>query len=136
MSRDWVKDINEMHNKFGVHEAVEKMTPETLRNFLKFRLDFLKEELDETIKAFDENDSEEIVDGLIDLGVVAIGTLDIFKVASHKAWDEVLNKNMQKEPGVKPGRPNPYSLPDMIKPDGWTAPSHKDNHGILPEAFK
>lgn len=135
MSKDWSSDINKMHEKFGVHQAVDKMTDETRKQFLKFRIDFLKEELEETSKAFDEKDPEEIVDGLIDLCVVAIGTLDAFKVDAHEAWDEVLEKNMQKEPGVKPGRPNPYNLPDLIKPEGWQPPSHKGNHGILPESM-
>ena len=77
-------------------------------------------------------DAEEIVDGLIDLCVVAIGTLDAFNVDGNKAWDEVLKANMQKEVGVKESRPNPLGLPDLIKPEGWEAPSHKGNYGDLP----
>jgi len=76
-------------------------------------------------------DSEEIVDGLIDLCVVAIGTLDAFGVDPYKAWDEVLRANMAKEVGVKPTRPNPLGVPDLIKPDNWEAPSHEGNHGKL-----
>ena len=73
----------------------------------------------------------EIVDAMIDLCVVAIGTLDAFKVDAHKAWTRVLDANMQKEPGIKASRPNPLGLPDLIKPEGWTAPSHLDNIGLL-----
>ena len=80
-------------------------------------------------------DSEEIVDGLIDLCVVAIGTLDALGVNVHKAWDEVYEANMNKEVGVKESRPNPLGLPDLIKPEGWTAPSHKGNHGIISNAW-
>lgn len=130
MSHNWVKDINEMHDKFGVHEWVNN-NEDKLHDFLYFRLAFLQEELDETIKARRELDSEEIVDGLIDLCVVAIGTLDAFGIDAHKAWDEVLKANMTKEVGVKETRPNTLGLPDLIKPDGWTAPSHKNNHGKL-----
>ncbi len=135
MSTDWVQDINDMHAKFGVHQWVGKKVAEgdtaSLIKFLKFRIDFLKEELTETEKAFEGNDAEEIVDGLIDLCVVAIGTLDAFGVDAHKAWDAVHTANMTKEPGVKPSRPNPLGLPDLIKPEGWTAPSHEGNHSIL-----
>ena len=135
MSTDWVRDINDMHAKFGVHQWVGKKVAEgdtaSLIKFLKFRIDFLKEELTETEKAFEGNDAEEIVDGLIDLCVVAIGTLDAFGVDAHKAWDAVHTANMAKEPGVKPSRPNPLGLPDLIKPEGWTAPSHEGNHSIL-----
>jgi len=132
MSADWVKDMNEMHAKYGVHEWV-KNNPDKLKKYLEFRINFLQEELDETRKAADTADPEEVVDGLIDLCVVAIGTLDAFGVDAHKAWDEVLKANMAKEVGVKPERPNPLGLPDLIKPEGWTNPSHKENHGIIPK---
>jgi len=74
---------------------------------------------------------EEVVDALIDLCVVAIGTLDAYGVDSNKAWDEVLKANMSKEPGIKPERPNPLGLPDLMKPEGWVAPSHVGNYGRL-----
>ena len=38
---------------------------------------------------------------------------------------------MNKQVGIKESRPNPLGLPDLIKPEGWTAPSHKDNVGLL-----
>ena len=135
MSNDWVKDIHDMQTKFGTRDAVAKMDKEKLRTFLKFRLDFLNEELTETKNALENADPEEIVDGLIDLCVVAIGTLDAYGVDAYDAWDEVLDANMAKEPGVKEGRPNPLGLPDLVKPEGWTAPSHEGNHGILPETL-
>ena len=139
MSKDWVKDIDEMHAKYGVHKWMQAQMQadvdwKVLDEFLKFRLQFLDEELNETKKAVVERDPEEIVDGLIDLCVVAIGTLDAFGVDAHKAWDEVHRANMAKEPGVKESRPNPLGLPDLIKPEGWTAPSHEDNHGNLANA--
>lgn len=133
MSTDWVKDIHGMHDKFGVHTWLEanKDNKEIMEKLLQFRLDFLDEELNETRQAIENSDAEEIVDGLIDLCVVAIGTLDIFGVDSHKAWDEILKANMAKEPGVKPNRPNPLGLPDLMKPDGWVGPSHEGNHGTF-----
>ena len=100
-----------------------------MRKYLEFRINFLREELDETQKAFAESDPEEIVDGLIDLCVVAIGTLDAYGINPYTAWDQVLKANMNKEVGVKPERPNPLGLPDLIKPEGWEAPSHEGNHG-------
>ena len=130
MSVDWVRDIAEMHQKYGVHEWI-KNNPEKLEQLLHFRVAFLKEEFDETFKATGEKDAEELVDGLIDLCVVAIGTLDLFGIDAHKAWQEVHSANMSKEVGVKESRPNPLGLPDLIKPEGWTAPSHEYNHGLL-----
>ena len=133
MSKDWVKDINEMQYKYGVHKWIHdnRDNKENLRRYLEFRIDFLKEELDETEAALVSMDSEEIVDGLIDLCVVAIGTLDAFGVDPYKAWDEILRANLSKEVGVKPERPNPMGLPDLIKPEDWEGPDHSDNHGKL-----
>ena len=135
MSADWVNDINKMQNKYGVREWISNASPFELKKYLEFRLDFIKEEYDETREAMILEDAEEIVDGLIDLCVVAIGTLDAMGINPHKAWDEVLEANMTKEVGEKPERPNPLGLPDLIKPAGWVAPSHEHNHGIIPHAW-
>ena len=128
-------DINKMHKKFGVHRWINQKVQEgdwdSLNKFLRFRTDFIGEELQETITAINNNDPEEVVDGLIDIIVVALGTLDAFDVDIQKAWDNVHNANISKEPGIKPSRPNPLGLPDLIKPEGWTAPSHKGNVGHI-----
>jgi len=133
---DWANDITMMHYKFGVKEWFEKNKhdKELMNNYLNFRLAMCKEELDETMDAIEAKDPEEIVDGLIDLCVFAIGTLDVFGVDTNEAWDRVYEANMAKSPGVKEGRPNPFGLPDLIKPEGWTAPTHEANHGNFPDA--
>jgi len=131
MSSNWVKDINKMQDKYRVHKWVEGADKDRLRAYLDFRIDFLREELNETEAAMVNMDAEEIVDGLIDLCVVAIGTLDAFGVDANKAWDEVLKANMNKRVGVKETRPNPLGLPDLIKPADWKAPSHEGNYGKL-----
>ena len=136
MSADWVNDINRMQTKYGVREWINHATSFQLKKYLEFRLKFIKEEYDETQEAIIYEDAEEIVDGLIDICVVANVTLDAMGVNAHKAWDEILKANMNKEVGEKPERPNPLGLPDLIKPDGWIAPSHKDNHGIIPKSFE
>jgi predicted HAD superfamily Cof-like phosphohydrolase len=143
MNTNWVKDIYDMHAKYGVHEVVQTFDAEKLRQFLQFRLSFLEEELNETrVAASGEKlDAEEVVDGLIDLCVVAIGTLDAFGVNAYLAWNAVYEANMNKEVGVKEGRPNPLNMPDLIKPKmethgfDWIPPSHAGNHGLLTKAF-
>ena len=129
MSIIWVNDIEDMHTKYGVNEKVCEFDADKLRQFLDFRVKFLEEELNELKDNM--NNPEEIVDALIDLCVVAIGTLDAFDIDSKKAWNEVHKANMNKEVGIKATRPNPLGLPDLIKPEGWTAPSHEGNHGLL-----
>ncbi len=128
MSKSWVDDINDMHRHYGVHPVVNEFDGEKLKKFLEFRANFLQEELNELRAA---ESAEDVVDALIDLCVVAIGTLDGFGVDSHKAWDEVLKCNMNKTPGIKPSRPNPLGLPDLIKPEGWVGPDHSGNYGLL-----
>lgn len=141
----WPNDIRDMHTKFGVREVVQNFDREKALKFLKFRLDFLQEELNEAHAAYDvlnadtgglQEDAktkyaDDIVDAMIDLCVVAIGTLDAFGVDAQESWDRVHNANMQKEPGIKASRPNPLGLPDLIKPEGWVAPTHSDNIGLL-----
>ena len=133
MSTNWVQDMADMHQKYGVNEWFEKHKDDKvlMNKYLMFRLLMCQEELHETMQAVNSGNSEEIVDGLIDLCVFAIGTLDVFNVDASKAWDEIYAANMNKKVGVKPGRPNPFGLPDLLKPGGWTPPSHEDNHGEL-----
>lgn len=127
----WHDDIHDMHAHYGVHDAIAKMDAETLHKFLCFRANFIREELDELSAACEQHDAEEVVDALIDICVVAIGTLDLFGVDAQKAWDEVHRANMSKEVGIKVGRPNPLGLPDLTKPEGWVGPDHSGNHGVL-----
>lgn len=125
----WVSDIKRMHRKFEMTEVFENFNSEEKRQFLEFRADFIQEELDELKSQMDN--PEEVVDALIDICVVAIGTLDAYGINSQRAWKEVLTANLAKEPGIKEGRPNPLGLPDLMKPEGWVAPDHTGNHGRL-----
>ena len=110
---------------------IDPANKDKLSEFLAFRLAFLQEEFDETMAAAKDKDPEELIDGHIDLCVIAIGTLLAFGVDAQEAWDRVHKANMAKEVGVKPGRPNPLGLPDLVKPEGWTPPAHTDLHGNL-----
>ena len=135
MSKDLIKDIHEMHAKYGVHKWIkgqlDKGDWSLLDKFMQFRIKFLYEELTELDNAYARGDKEEIVDGLIDLIVVALGTLDAYDVDSYEAWDQVLRANMAKKVGQKETRPNPLGMPDLIKPKGWKGPDHSNNIGCL-----
>ena len=145
MGSKWVRDIADMHTKFGVNKVLRQLDRDKLEAFLKFRIDFLQEELDEMRKAVVDRQARKIdastaaddtVDALIDLCVVAIGTLNAFDVNADEAWNRVHRANMTKEVGIKESRPNPLGLPDLIKPEGWTAPTHADNVGMLNKVFE
>jgi hypothetical protein len=140
----WVADISAMHTKFGVNKVLRGLDRDKLEAFLKFRIDFLQEELDEMRSALVDfqagkvtgnKAADDTVDALIDLCVVAIGTLDAFDVNANDAWNKVHRANMTKEVGIKESRPNPLGLPDLIKPEGWKAPSHEDNVGMLSKVY-
>lgn len=140
MSTNWFKDMQDMHVKYGVNKWVqaEKQSDVEIKRFnqfMDFRISMMQEELDETRNAFLNKDPEEVVDGIIDLCVFAIGTLEVFGVDANKAWDQVYKANMNKEVGIKEGRPNPLGLPDLVKPKGWKGPSHEDNHGNISDSF-
>ncbi len=129
---NWVRDIEAMQDKYGIKDWMEDpANKDKLKDFMAFRLEFLKEEFEETVQAFNDKDPEELIDGHIDLCVIAIGTLLAFGVDAQEAWDRVHKANMAKEVGIKPGRPNPLGLPDLVKPEGWESPSHQGLHGNL-----
>jgi predicted HAD superfamily Cof-like phosphohydrolase len=128
MSNNWAHDIMIMHEKYGVFDKVQAFDKEKLNKFLEFLIKFLEEEMNELSTA---ETADDVVDALIDICVVAIGTLDLFDVDARLAWDRVHEANMNKQVGIKESRPNPLGLPDLVKPEGWTAPSHKDNVGLL-----
>jgi len=134
MSENWVADIGDMHLKFGVNtwQYENKNNKELMQKYIAFRMAMIQEEVDETNAAIKDGNAEEIVDGLIDMCVFAIGTLNVFGMDSQKDWDAVHDANMAKEPGIKESRPNPFGMPDLIKPEGWQGPSHEGNHGDLP----
>jgi len=141
MSTNWFKDMQDMHKKYGVNkwmqaELQSDVDWRKINKFMQFRLGMMQEELDETKQAFDKKDAEEMVDGIIDLCVFAIGTLEVFGVDANKAWDEVYRANMAKEVGIKEGRPNPLGLPDLVKPEGWEGPKHEGNHGNITDSFQ
>jgi len=139
MSTNWFKDMQDMHKKYGVDKWMneeKKSDWSRLSKYMDFRIKMMQEELDETKQAFKDNNPEEIVDGIIDLCVFAIGTLEVFGVDANKAWDQVYKANMSKEVGIKEGRPNPLGLPDLVKPEGWEGPTHKGNHGNITDSFQ
>lgn len=131
-----IRDVEMMHWKFsqdgGLRSLVAKMSPEIRKKFWEFRLAFLQEELTEL---GDASSADDAVDALIDLVVVAIGTLDAFGVGVRTAWSRVHDANMTKSVGANPTRPNEFGLPDLIKPEGWTPPNHEDNVGLIGQIY-
>lgn len=116
------------------------------RDLILFRLNFLGEELRELGAAFGikvnvsclpvEDVSiltgltgvqalADALDALVDLDYVNLGTVLQLGLgpAYDAAWERVHGKNMLKRPGVKATR---GFAKDVIKPEGWTSPDHRD----------
>ena len=104
-----------MHTKFGFHEK-----PFDLKA-LNHRVEFLDEEMNEIKLAIKERNAHDVLDGLIDLIVVAAGTIDLAQADGEDAWREVMTANNAKEVGFNEKRPNSEGV-DLIKPEGWTPP--------------
>jgi len=126
----WGKDIKKFYNEIGM--KIEKKDKESIKKFYEFRKELLREEYLEFLEA---SSSEDTIDALIDLCVIAIVTLELFGVDTEKAWKEVLKANKAKIVGKKESRPNPFGLPDLAKPIGWKPPFHGNNKGILEEVL-
>lgn len=131
-----IDQVHFMHEKFGVHEVVEEMPKEKFLQYLRFRASQIQEEVDELADALDRIHAEDILDALVDIKVFVDGTLDLVtEVPLHAevAYKRVMESNLVKEVGVKPGRPNPFHLPDLVKPRGWKAPDLSDLASHLEE---
>ena len=123
-----IADIRRMLEHYGF--TGEDLT----RARLDFRVQLLEEETHEVREAVGNGDAPEVVDGLIDVIVIALGTLELAGVDVDCAWRRVMSANMQKQRGQKPGRASDGW--DLTKPPGWRAPDHGDNVGRLPNIFK
>ena len=85
-----VDDIKHLNNKYHIrdfiNDLVQYKNKSLLIDYLKFRADFIHEELQELYLSIEEQNPEDVVDALIDIIVVAIGTLDCFDVVDRD-WE-------------------------------------------------
>jgi NTP pyrophosphatase (non-canonical NTP hydrolase) len=126
-----IGDIKNLNRYYKIYRFITNASDNEKLHYLEFRAKFIQEELNELITAIENNEADEVVDALIDIIVIALGTLDAFDINIKKAWKRVHHANMQKKIGVKDTRPNPLGLPDLVKPEDWQAPQHFDNVGKL-----
>ena len=138
-----IEDIEEFHRKFGLEYDGK---PRALSTSLQsFRNKFLHEELAEYMghtgmiarvlyeELSIEPDSasvthhlEEMLDGLVDLVYVALGTSYLHGFDFAEAWRRVHAANMTKVRARVKSDSKRGSTHDVVKPQGWTAPSHTD----------
>ena len=117
------KDIKEFHDKFGL-PASEKpsfLEPE----YMKFRIKFLQEEIDEFCDAYINGDLEKAFDALVDLSYVTLGTAFLMGLPWDEGWKLVHEANMLKvrvQQAIDSKRNSKF---DVVKPIGWQAPDLK-----------
>ena len=129
MNRDLIADIDDFRAKYGF----DSVKP-TYKDIL-FRLDLMEEEMGELRHAILHDNPEEVVDAYIDIIYIALGSLRMAGIDVNVAWSGVHRANMSKVRGIKPGREQSGGV-DVYKPEGWVAPSHAGNHGLLTEILK
>lgn len=117
-------DIRAFHEKFAL---VYPENPSFLDPEMQgFRSRFLREEADEYDEAIAEGDLEKAFDALIDLVYVAVGTAYLHGFQFAEGWRRVHSKNMEKVRAEKPGDSKRGTTYDVVKPEGWTPPDHRD----------
>lgn len=135
---DFVGDIEEFHRKFGLlYKGKPRLLPPELA---EFRRGFLQEEKDEYVShveacdiAVRECDEAEVthqlahmLDGLVDLVYVAIGTAHLHGFDFREAWRRVHAANMTKVRARRAEDSLRGTTYDVVKPDGWLPPRHED----------
>lgn len=118
MSKDWVTDIGEFHNKFGVAEySLEHGPP---REIQQLRYELVKEESKEVRDAIQARDIVKIADGCADLIVVTIGTARVYGIPMRAVWDEVHRSNLSKL--GRDGRPIYRADGKVLKGEDFSPP--------------
>jgi predicted HAD superfamily Cof-like phosphohydrolase len=131
-------DIKDFHEKFNLHYDGK---PRVLEPDLgDFRINFMIEELTEYIEA-EKNlrlfvkdghsvdllmNMEKAFDALVDLVYVALGTAYLHGFDFNEGWRRVQEANMKKIRALREEDSKRGSIYDVVKPQGWKSPSHKD----------
>lgn len=118
---DLVKDIVQFHQKFDLNSPDKPSQLST--ELLKFRIKFMREELNEYVKS---SGLEGKLDALVDLVYVAIGTAYLHGFDFNEAWRRVHEANMKKVRAQSADESKRGTSFDVVKPEGWTAPDLSD----------
>ena len=129
MATNLFEDVGEFQRKFKLPEAAwtggsrqcHTLTDEEFR----YRFNFMHEELREFDNAFSVGDQASMLDALVDLVYVALGTAHHMGAPFNEAWAMVHEANMKKvlvpsEGGVGHKRGNAEVI---RKPHGWKPPN-------------
>lgn len=113
-------DVGEFHRRFELPHSTDGNPPAALElSDLTYRIGFMLEELCEFNRAASQDDLAGMLDALVDLVYVAMGTAQLKRLPFNEAWVEVHRANMAKERGPTAARGHHL---DVRKPKDWTPP--------------
>ena len=104
---NFLQDIAEFHKKFNYHQSNNAVVSND--ELMRFRINFIQEELDELKDAVIRNNSADALDALVDLTYIILGTAWLYNLPFAAAW-KVRGKSDRSE------------TYDCVKPNGWQAP--------------
>lgn len=114
-----------MTNPFRDQEKFMRACDQSVDGFNKdqFALyfDLIKEELEELEVAYSAGDNVEMLDALIDILVVTIGTIHSMGADAEGAWKEVMKTNFAKI-DKETGKVRKREDGKVLKPVGWVPP--------------
>lgn len=121
---DSINLVHDFHQKFDLpHNGEDVISGSS--EMLNFRMEFIREEVNEFYNAWLSKDRVAMLDALLDIVYVAQGTA-LFMGVTPEQWVKgmaaVQKANMAKE---KPSPENPgkrNSPWDVVKPEGWVGP--------------
>lgn len=118
-------DVHNFHRKFGLpHPRIPQLLDD---DTFDFRLNFMKEELEELESAHDRGDLAGFFDALLDLTYVVMGTGVMAGLPWQAGWDVVQYANMRKvrAESAQDDRSSRKHRLDVVKPPGWEPPNIK-----------
>lgn len=118
--QSYYMDVYDFHRKFELPRP-EGFRPLSYELFC-FRKRFMYEELEEFVDAYCAQDHAKVLDALVDLVYVAIGTAVMMGADFNAAWSLVHAANMEKVRATRAEDSKRGSTYDVIKPPGWKAP--------------
>ena len=118
MRQNLFEMVEQFHKYFGL-EVIGKNLPVDVANY---RVGFLQEELDEIKKGYQDGNNEEVLDGLVDLVYVALGTAYFHGFDFNEAFRRVHVANLNKQRASDSTESKRGSSLDLVKPEGWEKP--------------
>jgi predicted HAD superfamily Cof-like phosphohydrolase len=127
LRNSYFADVGIFHKRFGLPTYADGRKPQLLdHDTLRYRTNFMQEELDEFVKATADKSLADAADALADLVYVALGTAHLMGVPFEEIWTEVQRANMTKVRAVSADDPlskRKHHL-DVVKPADFVPPDH------------